>query len=260
MTKEMFCAPLAGCFLTTIMKFFSLIRRGGLRVLQEEEDINLVISDYRMPGMDGVTFLKQVRERWPETLRIVLSGYADTATIVSAINDGEIYKFIPKPWNDDDLRVTIAKALEVYFLRKQNENLANELMASNEELKLINEGLENLVEERTSRLVFQNKALTFAHTVLNALPVAVLGLDEEGLIVQSNMRADALFGENDMTIISRLAKDILPDFLIHFINQIVASEILSKKMTVADSHYIVQGAKLETTNGQKGTILTLTRE
>ncbi|MBU4151546.1 MAG: response regulator, partial [Proteobacteria bacterium] len=95
---------------------------------EQQKSVQLVISDYRMPGMDGVEFLKQVNERWPATIRIVLSGYADTASVGDAINEGQIYKFIPKPWNDEELKSTISKALEVYFLRLKNERLSDELM------------------------------------------------------------------------------------------------------------------------------------
>lgn len=66
----------------------------GLALLEEEEDVRMVISDYRMPEMTGVEFLSQVYEKWPDTMRIVLSGYADTAAVVEAINLGQIYKFI----------------------------------------------------------------------------------------------------------------------------------------------------------------------
>src|SRR6266536_904479 len=70
----------------------------GLAVLQNNSPVQVVISDYRMPEMNGVDFLRKVCNQWPETVRIVPSGYADTASIVSAINEGQIYKFIPKPW------------------------------------------------------------------------------------------------------------------------------------------------------------------
>src|SRR6185369_152755 len=88
----------------------------GLKIMEESGPFQVVISDYRMPAMNGVEFLRVVYERCPETVRIVLSGYADTGAIVAAINDGHIYKFIPKPWNDDELRVTIQNCLERYFL------------------------------------------------------------------------------------------------------------------------------------------------
>ncbi|MCK5341243.1 MAG: response regulator, partial [Desulfobulbaceae bacterium] len=163
----------------------------GIEVLEKEEGIQLIISDYRMPGMDGVEFLRQAHEGWPETIRIVLSGYADTAVVVAAINEGRIYEFIPKPWNDDDLRVTIKKALEVFFLRRKNENLSDKLMASNEELTELNNNLEEEVAKRTADLLFQNKAMQFAHNVMDALPAAVIGLDPDGLIVLSNALSES---------------------------------------------------------------------
>ena len=106
----------------------------GLEILEEQRDIQLIISDYRMPEMDGVEFLRRAYEYSPETIRIVLSGYADTASVVAAINEGQIYKFIPKPWNDDELKLTIEKALEVFFLKRKNEHLAEKLIAINMEL------------------------------------------------------------------------------------------------------------------------------
>jgi len=91
----------------------------GLEII-EKENVQIIISDYRMPGMNGVDFLKEARKKWPDTVRIVLSGYADTAAIVSAINEGQIYKFVPKPWNDEELKVTISNAIERYHLFKKN--------------------------------------------------------------------------------------------------------------------------------------------
>lgn len=95
----------------------------GLALLAEQWDIQVVISDYRMPGMNGVDFLKAVHDGWPDTIRIVLSGYADTASVVAAINEGQIYKFIGKPWNDDELKATISQAIESYGLERKNQAL-----------------------------------------------------------------------------------------------------------------------------------------
>ena len=95
----------------------------GLAFLAENPDIQVVISDYRMPGMNGVEFLRQVCEKHPDTVRIVLSGYADTTAVVSAINEGQIYKFVSKPWSDEELRQTVAKAVESFALHHQNRGL-----------------------------------------------------------------------------------------------------------------------------------------
>lgn len=152
----------------------------GLEIMEQSGDsFQVVVSDYRMPVMNGVEFLKAVYERWPDTVRIVLSGYADAGAIVAAINEGHIYKFIPKPWNDEELRVTIQNCLERYFLMKQNRELVNELSRANQVL-------EQKVQQRTEDLELRNRALEFAQTMLGELPVGVVGIDENGLIAHCN--------------------------------------------------------------------------
>jgi two-component system NtrC family sensor kinase len=166
----------------------------GLELLGTTDPVQIIISDYRMPGVNGVDFLREACRQWPETVRIVLSGYADTAAVVAAINDGEIYKFIPKPWNDDELRVTIGNAVERYFLHRKNQQLMQELTESNAELQAINENLESLVAERTAELEFQIRLLARSQNILDALPVAVVGLDANGLVVQCNQKGKDLLG------------------------------------------------------------------
>ncbi len=151
----------------------------GLAVMAESGPFQVVISDYRMPVMNGVEFLKSVYERWPETVRIVLSGYADASAIVAAINEGQVYRFIPKPWNDDELRVTIQNCLERYFLQKYNRELL-------EELGKTNQILEEKVQQRTEQLELRNQALEFSQSLLGSLPVGVAGIDENGMIAYCN--------------------------------------------------------------------------
>lgn len=91
-----------------------------------EGSFHLVISDFMMPGMDGARFLREVKQRSPETIRIMLTGHANTDAVMGAINEGAVYKFILKPWNDDDLRVTVALALEQYDLISRNRALKAE--------------------------------------------------------------------------------------------------------------------------------------
>ncbi|NOQ41443.1 MAG: response regulator [Desulfuromusa sp.] len=165
----------------------------GLEVLEEEDDIRMVISDYRMPEMTGVVFLRQVYEKWPETMRIVLSGYADTAAVVEAINEGQIYKFIPKPWNDEELLSTISTSLEHQEMRWEIKKLNQELQKKNAELQAANENLENLVQKRTEALDLRNRVLQVSQGVLDVLPVVVFGIDAEQMIVHCNDYAQDLF-------------------------------------------------------------------
>ena len=165
----------------------------GLEVLEEEDDIRMVISDYRMPEMTGVEFLRQVYEKWPETMRIVLSGYADTAAVVEAINEGQIYKFIPKPWNDEELLSTISTSLEHQEMRWEIKKLNAELQKKNAELQGVNENLEDLVIKRTAALNLRNRALQVSQGVLDVLPLGVFGIDTEQIIVSCNEYAQDLF-------------------------------------------------------------------
>jgi type II secretory ATPase GspE/PulE/Tfp pilus assembly ATPase PilB-like protein/DNA-binding response OmpR family regulator len=87
---------------------------------------HLMISDYMMPGMTGAQVLKQAKAIQPDMIRIMLTGHADTGAVMGAINEGAVYKFILKPWNDDDLRVTVAIALEQFDLIQKNRALQKE--------------------------------------------------------------------------------------------------------------------------------------
>ena len=151
----------------------------GLQAMEESGPFQVVVSDYRMPVMNGVEFLKSVYERWPETVRIVLSGYADASAIVAAINEGHIYRFIPKPWNDEELRVTIQNCVERYFLLKKNSELLAELGAANH-------ALEEKVQQRTEELEIRNRVLEFSQTLMGSLPVGVVGIDAYGMIAYCN--------------------------------------------------------------------------
>ena len=157
----------------------------GLEVLTEN-DIQVVISDYRMPGMAGVEFLNEVKKKYPDTIRMILSGYADVAAVVEAINEGHIYKFIAKPWNDQEIMTTIIRAFEQYQLQTENARLYAELQNRNRELEELTKSLEDKVVERTRDLEMKNRALTMAHSIMNLLPVGVLGLDNEFIVAYMN--------------------------------------------------------------------------
>ena len=89
--------------------------------------VDLVLSDYRMPGKDGVRFLKEFREIQPNAARLILSGYADLNALMGAINEAQIYRFLNKPWNDYELVSSIAQALAYRNLMLENQHLADQV-------------------------------------------------------------------------------------------------------------------------------------
>ncbi len=136
----------------------------GLKIIENDSPVHVIVSDYRMPGMNGVEFLKKVYARWPETIRIVLSGYADTASVVAAINDGQIFKFIAKPWDDEEFKNIIIDAVEKYHIQEHNMEILS------------------------------------AWKLIESLPVILLRFDIEGKIIWMNFKATEVFGEGVLQI------------------------------------------------------------
>ncbi|MBG6234411.1 response regulator RpfG family c-di-GMP phosphodiesterase [Pedobacter sp. CAN_A7] len=108
----------------------------GLKVIETEE-IHVIITDQRMPVMTGIEFLESIIPKYPDPIRILLTGYADINAVIDAINKGQVYRYIQKPWMDEDLRINIEKAFEIYMLRKENRELTEKLLVANEQLEFL---------------------------------------------------------------------------------------------------------------------------
>jgi response regulator RpfG family c-di-GMP phosphodiesterase len=108
----------------------------GKKVL-ESELIHVIITDQRMPVMTGIEFLESIIPEFPDPIRILLTGYADINAVIDAINKGQVYKYIQKPWMDEDLRINIEKAYEIYALRKENKELTEALLVANKQLEFL---------------------------------------------------------------------------------------------------------------------------
>jgi response regulator RpfG family c-di-GMP phosphodiesterase len=105
----------------------------GMGVLSKN-DIHVVVTDQRMPGMTGVQFLQHIPDE-QDNIRIILTGFSDMQSIIEAINTGKVYRYITKPWDKDELKITIDNAIETVMLRRSNKQLIQELQANNEQLE-----------------------------------------------------------------------------------------------------------------------------
>jgi two-component system NtrC family sensor kinase len=117
------------------------------------EPIQAVVSDYRMPGMSGVEFLRVVKERWPNVQRVLLTGQADSSAIEEAVNQSEIFRFIWKPWDDAHLLATIQSAVDQYWIVEENHRLQRLVAERNDELERLNRDLDNRLAQRSAALV-----------------------------------------------------------------------------------------------------------
>ena len=106
-----------------------------------KEDIKVVLSDYRMPEIRGTDFLKQVKDEYPDIVRILFTGYADFAAAEEAINIGKVYRFISKPWDVEEFKSTVEQAIEYFDLVRDNKSLLDETQKKNEELEISNRKL-----------------------------------------------------------------------------------------------------------------------
>jgi len=108
----------------------------GIKIL-DQNDIHVILSDQRMPNMTGIEFFESILETHPEPIRILITGYTDINAVIDAINRGQVYKYLTKPWNDNDIKIYVEKAYEVYQLRKENAELTNKLIDANEKLEFL---------------------------------------------------------------------------------------------------------------------------
>jgi two-component system NtrC family sensor kinase len=124
----------------------------ALEVLAQEP-VHVIVSDYRMPGMSGVEFLRIVKERYPRIQRVLLTGQADSSAIEEAVNQSEIFRFIWKPWEDGQLISTIQAAVDQYRIVERNSRLEALLSLRNDELEALNRDLDGKLAQRSEALV-----------------------------------------------------------------------------------------------------------
>ena len=184
--------------------------KDGLSILSDVMPVWVVISDYRMPEMNGIEFLKHVNRRWPDVVKVILSGYEDSGKVIPFIDEGKIDKLILKPWNNNELRVSITNAVEIYELRKRNRELADELNRTNNTLQDLNNNMEEIIAEKTAELesiqkdIAQSERLASLETIAAGIAHEVKSplerIIEEAGYVRSTLPGDARITDGAETI------------------------------------------------------------
>lgn len=208
----------------------------GLELLAREP-VDLVVSDMRMPGMDGAQFLEQVRQRWPAVQRMLLTGYADIGSTIAAINRGEIHRYIAKPWDDQELLLAVREGVSRRRLEQENQRLQALTQQQNQQLQAANTQLEQRVRARTSELEQVNGMLQSAYAQLEdnfllSMDVfaGLLELRERGAAGYSRQVAQlAKAMAQQLGLSSRDAQDVFVAGLLHEIGKIGLPDALLQK-------------------------------
>ncbi len=140
----------------------------GLQILRREA-VHVVLTDQRMPGLSGVEFLRQVRESYPEVTRLLFTGYADIKAVIDAINQGNVFRYIPKPWDPEELQTIIRQAVGQFDLLEERKRLLADLRAKNLELEQTNQELRQSQELKTAFIKVASHELRTPLTILLGL-------------------------------------------------------------------------------------------
>lgn len=162
-----------------------------------EHDVDVILSDQRMPGMTGVEFLRRAKDIHPATVRMVLSGYTELQSIMDAVNEGAIYRFLTKPWDDTMLRAHVAEAFRHKDMGDENRRLADQVASANADLAQLNTRLEMLLKQQRNRAELLAANAVNLRELMDALPAAVLGVDAEGVVAFVNREAENLLPVGD---------------------------------------------------------------
>ncbi len=226
--------------------------KAGLEVLAAHP-VDVIVSDQRMPGMTGVEFLRKAKDMYPDSVRLVLSGYTDLQSVTDAINEGAIYKFLTKPWDDAMLRANIEEAFRRKALSDDNQRLGSELRHANTELERINERLKCVLADQDRRLRMDEAALSLTQEALAVMPVPLLGIDPGGMIAFANRAAEGLFA-NHTPLIGLNADEVLPaDFTL-----LLAAGQGHAEISCGTRSFRVEAHPLGEQNNSRGTLLSFT--
>ncbi|MBT9598764.1 MAG: response regulator [Vitreoscilla sp.] len=207
-----------------------LTAEGGSAALEliHNDSVDVVISDMRMPNMDGAQFLERIRQVQPDAVRLLLTGYADITSTIAAINSGQIHRYIAKPWDDNDIVLTVREALARRGLEVKNKQLTELTAQQNDQLRRMNGQLEERVKHRTAEIAQINDMLNVAYEEMKSnfmisirIFAGMMDLRHSGLSGQSRRVSEwAKRVCAHMKLDERLSHDVYVAGLLHAIGKI----------------------------------------
>ncbi len=199
---------------------FALSGMEALKIMASRS-VQVIITDMRMPEMTGLELLREVRKRYPEAIRMVLSGYAQTSTVLAAVNEGYVYRYITKPWRlNEDLKAGIEDALEVYRLNREqrlavdklaqeNRNLLGKIEQESKTVKKTRRIAEHIYRQKTStlKLAFEKSLVVVNSIYSDATNLRMAGgLSQDALELTEHIREICRGFMGEVSRVTRLAK------------------------------------------------------
>src|SRR6266545_3681195 len=241
-----------------------LLRREGYRILTANSgqqgleqlagnDVDVIISDQRMPNMTGVEFLRRAKDAYPETVRIVLSGYTELSSITDAINEGAIYKFLTKPWDDALLRTQIKEAFRHKSMADENRRLTRELEMTNRTLAAVNAELHTTLDRLRERSARNGTRLDVVREALQYVPLPIIGVGDDGVVAFANASAQAAMSRMP-PLLGVEAAEVLPPALLALLE---GGESASGEIDIECMRYQVSCREMGRQSMSRGRLLVL---
>jgi putative nucleotidyltransferase with HDIG domain len=200
----------------------------------------VIVSDQRMPAMTGVEFLSAVRDNHADVIRMMLTGYTEMTIAVEAINKGEIYRLITKPWNDDELRATLRQAFDHHDLKSEIKRLNSVTREQNFKLQDMNKNLEGKVRERTKQLAEKNKDLSTAYT--QTVRTLAEAIDAKDSYTRGHSERVAVYASRiarQMNLRKEMIERVYFSGLLHDVGKIgIPDAIITKPSRLTEEEYL----------------------
>jgi CheY-like chemotaxis protein len=215
-----------------------LTAAGGPEALDilRKQSVSLILTDYRMPEMNGIEFLEQAAPLCPDAFRMILTGYAEAHVLVEAVNRGQIYKILYKPFQEEDIKLTVRSGLEHHARNRENRALLEELGQRNKQLAILNQKLKSGLEGTQADLTISSTALGIAQQLLNEIPAAVIGVEPSGQIVFANKLANVWFAPPAaprlFSLVGAWSSDVLPGSVHEPLKEVSETSMKAKDLRV----------------------------